>query len=506
MSIRRPRFAVLLVLACLPSGSVALAAATAEDLSNGPASHLMTDGERDEWKALASPAARAEFERLFWAKRDPDPATPQNELQAEIARRAQYADERLGGDGTRGSMTDRGRVFILLGPPNRSAKEGGSGFADEVGSEGTGGGRGGVGGGAVDFGESFTEVWTYEKDRLPKGLKTNRLLVRFRTERGYGKGVLERSGVVLSALAAAAEGFVVRPQLTAADLASAAPPVAGAPSAAAAAPTAPETAPGAAPLDDAALEAALAGAPATKLRAGLDVHLFQAGDGRWIVPLQVMTAGAPPAGEADLVGVAEREGGERVTFRRRAPWNVVAGEGTIAQTLVLAPGVYTVRAGLVGADGALAWSDGAKLTVPEELSDFWLSDVLVAESIYPMKEKQQLFDPYAWEGVVVVPEGDRTFAAGGGVWWYLHACNASLDAEGKPQLNVVLEVTGARKARGRAQVEPSRAGANCWVLAQELALPADRFTPGEYQLKVQVTDTLAQETLTSAAKFHVAAP
>ena len=53
----------------------------------------------------------------FWKDRDPKPETASNEFKDEFDRRVAFADSRFTQAETRGSMTDRGMVFLLLGPP-----------------------------------------------------------------------------------------------------------------------------------------------------------------------------------------------------------------------------------------------------------------------------------------------------------------------------------------------------------------------------------------------------
>src|SRR6185369_14055148 len=69
---------------------------------------------------LKDPADRAEFERIFWARRDPDPTTPANELQAAVARARTTADARFTRPGLRGADTDCGQLFVLLGEPTEA--------------------------------------------------------------------------------------------------------------------------------------------------------------------------------------------------------------------------------------------------------------------------------------------------------------------------------------------------------------------------------------------------
>lgn len=110
-----------------------LAAAAAAACAQGPrlsldpdsaafydtASLVMTSEEQDIFRSLPDPEARAEFIVDFWAKRDPDPLTPENEFQAEFQARVDYADRRFR-EGRRGYDTDRGRIYIYLGPPEQT--------------------------------------------------------------------------------------------------------------------------------------------------------------------------------------------------------------------------------------------------------------------------------------------------------------------------------------------------------------------------------------------------
>ncbi len=73
--------------------------------------------EEKQYRDLAK-SERAEFEKIFWARRDPDLETPENEYQAEFDKLRAQADERYVIHGRRGSETDCGRAFILFGEPD----------------------------------------------------------------------------------------------------------------------------------------------------------------------------------------------------------------------------------------------------------------------------------------------------------------------------------------------------------------------------------------------------
>jgi GWxTD domain-containing protein len=60
---------------------------------------------------------REEFKDNFWKRRDPDPNTEENEFQMEYFNRMDHSDELFISEGKPGWMTDRGRIYILFGPP-----------------------------------------------------------------------------------------------------------------------------------------------------------------------------------------------------------------------------------------------------------------------------------------------------------------------------------------------------------------------------------------------------
>ncbi|MGB6866919.1 MAG: GWxTD domain-containing protein, partial [Candidatus Aminicenantaceae bacterium] len=60
---------------------------------------------------------REQFIEEFWKRRDPDPNTEENEFQMEYFKRMDEADNLFMSEGKPGWMTDRGRIYILFGPP-----------------------------------------------------------------------------------------------------------------------------------------------------------------------------------------------------------------------------------------------------------------------------------------------------------------------------------------------------------------------------------------------------
>lgn len=80
--------------------------------------YIITKGEKKRFYTLATDQERKEFIENFWKKRDPDPATDENEFRDEYYKRIEEANHLFKGDSSKGWLTDRGRVYILLGPPD----------------------------------------------------------------------------------------------------------------------------------------------------------------------------------------------------------------------------------------------------------------------------------------------------------------------------------------------------------------------------------------------------
>jgi GWxTD domain-containing protein len=57
------------------------------------------------------------FIKEFWKKRDPDPETEVNEFKERYFKRIEEANHLFKEGGTPGWLQDRGRIYILLGPP-----------------------------------------------------------------------------------------------------------------------------------------------------------------------------------------------------------------------------------------------------------------------------------------------------------------------------------------------------------------------------------------------------
>src|SRR5262249_51742729 len=182
---------------------------------------------------LSDPVARSEFVTAFWKARDPRPETPENEFREEFEKRAAFADDHFTESEIRGSVTDRGMIFLLLGPPTyvgRRPIKTGEDTTDPSGmvlytrndvtavekTSGTGPSTNlkidnmtGPGNTMPDANARWREVWHYRREALPKGVPYHQIDFEFISSAGYGRNVLQRDPACLNALDAARKGIVV---------------------------------------------------------------------------------------------------------------------------------------------------------------------------------------------------------------------------------------------------------------------------------------------------------
>ena len=80
--------------------------------------YLIRPEERAAFVALRSDAERERFVEQFWEHRDPTPGTAANEMKKEHYRRISYSNELFKETGKPGWATERGRTYIVFGPPD----------------------------------------------------------------------------------------------------------------------------------------------------------------------------------------------------------------------------------------------------------------------------------------------------------------------------------------------------------------------------------------------------
>lgn len=114
--------AIVWLLGCATSGPRTEPDATSiQDDFFGQAKLIMSRVEIEIYMHLADARARDEFIADFWKKRDPSPATGENEFKEEFSKRVEFANrwfhER--GSAANGWDSERGRILLMLGFPDQ---------------------------------------------------------------------------------------------------------------------------------------------------------------------------------------------------------------------------------------------------------------------------------------------------------------------------------------------------------------------------------------------------
>ncbi len=115
---------VLAVVVCAGLGAVLARGQTKNKLDPesekfySAARLIMTSEESKIFKHLPDAESRREFIKDFWDKRDPDPGGDLNTYKAEFEQRVAYANKRFR-EGGLGINTDRGRIYVFMGPPDK---------------------------------------------------------------------------------------------------------------------------------------------------------------------------------------------------------------------------------------------------------------------------------------------------------------------------------------------------------------------------------------------------
>jgi GWxTD domain-containing protein len=187
----------LLALAVAPV-STGAAAAVLDKAAEGwlaKMSLFLLPEEETLFRELGIAKDREEFQQIFWARRDPDPSTPVNELQEAVAQVAKRADELYSVSGRKGSETGCGKVLALLGEPReRAGREARALFENDA---------------YLRQGALAPETWTYrDRPGYPISFTGGALSIAFDSNCEFAEG-----GRVLEELRRVAASLVVRPEI-----------------------------------------------------------------------------------------------------------------------------------------------------------------------------------------------------------------------------------------------------------------------------------------------------
>ena len=429
---------------------------------------LMPQDEEKTYRGLKDKSDRLEFQKIFWARRDPNLATPENEYQAEYVKARAEADQRYRIAGQAGSTTDCGRTFVLLGKPDDVQQEPGAGLVQP-------------------------QTWTY-KDRPGQTFQGGRATIAFDAECRAPVGFsAQLDQVAMSRVVQRSidyrkgkDGHLVRLQDQL-------------------------------PKDTPAWHLVRQAAPREDFPlSGRVTHLQGADGGPVVLGVARGGVGAPAAEKTvpvALAVVATGSDGQEAGWWGRSANAEVQPDGSAAASfqLALKPGKYTLKLAMAQSEKGSVTS--FPITVPdfgqvETLADGTTAPVPTFGSILMTRGVEDVSenDPeHAYANFVfgnsrLIPCSGSTFTKNDVVsfWWRVYGLRPD-PASGKPvaRLSMVLMHQGRAIARSEDKPERSPAGGEIGPL------PLANYQPGKYTLQLKLSDNIAHKELTHEEPFEI---
>jgi GWxTD domain-containing protein len=455
-------------------------------------------------KELKDDKDRREFQKIFWARRDPTPGTPANEFEDNVRAAWKHADDIFSYPNQKGSETGCGQVLALLGRPEEALDKGDAGrtpkvdFRAKEGPERSptpGPGRQFDNSAYIrDGAEREPETWVYrDRPGLPYSFTGAELRIAFDSECRFAEG-----GILAEDLRRAAAAFVTRPDITY-SRGSDGHLVPLAASAASSGVSAGARELLAAPRSD----FPLAAEPKLLMR-GPKGEAYVAG----LIHTSAGAASAPArlslaAQASDAAGQAVASAARDVTVRPEADGSLVASWG-----LSLKPGHYKVTVAALLPQP----NKGSVSTIDVEVPDFG-GQTLVASPLIlypdepPAGRAADTRDPYAAMQLGPTrlhPRFGNVFAPQDALMVVATLYGAKVDAAtGQAGLRSRFSIlkNGRTVARGAEDVFTTPD-----AVASVGPIPLADYAPGSYVVRLDVTDAVTKHTLRQEAAFEIRKP
>lgn len=500
MTLRNGLAAAAVLIGLSAGSALAQLSPTMTEWAEGPVQHLMTKDEERAWGRITTDDAAQQFIDLFWARRDPSPATPRNEWKEAFEQRVAYADDHFAQGRIRGAMTERGRVLILLGGPTRLSRSG-----DLVGMPGA------QQESALDQ-PVPTETWTWDREQVPEFLGLPEMQIVFVDQQGTGSYRLGRSPRtdVPGVLRKAHDHYLFRPELKEVPNYAAAAAVVREPGIPA---TEIRTS-----LSSPALAAAVEQFEALETSPYQNVHLaygqYITPDGDYFVPVQLFmpkNEAVAPGAAMTFFGVVENEQGEVVAVVEK-PITVAESKGDVYvdQSLDLEPGKYEGTFGLAVNDEPVTIASTQMELTGIEKDAPGMGGLILSNNVFALPEAQLPTDPFAFGGIKVVPKGDLVFRTSDELWYFFELRNPGLDEAGNAKVQVGVDLTGTladgktkkmRSPLAETPAQPLKGVPGHYAVGS--AIPLETFDAGEYKLQLKVIDTVSKKTWNLEETFRI---
>jgi GWxTD domain-containing protein len=421
---------------------------------------------------------RAEFQKIFWARRDPRPETPENEFQAEFQKARAEADRRFSVPGRTGSTTDCGRLFILLGEPAAIKRQPSEGSSSPGGRD--------------------PEIWTY---RSRPGVSFSGGEAQFALDADCEMPQGSRAGEQFVRMS---EARVTQPQLDyhieggrlvkLEDLHTR-----GAMQ-------------GPGKLDPAA--AALLKAPRQDFPLATQTGFLKTQEGTTVLlglargeapALTYVDAGGRKSAAVIVMAQAADESGKVVAVTQQEATADVAADNSIVASyrLVLPPGKYTIAAGILDPKSQKGSVVSGGMDVPnlnrDELS---IAPLLIVDRVEPQEtpDPKDAFAAYALGKSRIVPHFGTVLTASESPSFFYQFYDPKADESGKRSAIAKLSILKDGKPVASAADDPFDGPFGTNVVGP---VPLAKFGPGKYVAQLKVRDTVAGKDYVQELPFEV---
>lgn len=453
---------MLLALSSAPAAVAQKLDKAAKEWLDGVAP-LLTPEEDKTYRSLADPADVTEFQKIFWARRDPDPKTPENEFQKVYEARRAEADRKYSAGSKKGTTTDCGKVFLLLGAP------------DEVKAQN----------GSADAHLRQPEVWTY-KNRPGFTFEGGKL------DLAFGACELPKNDAFWEGLQKVAASRIVQPNLeykmSGGRLVKLEDML-------------PKPSPAVGLLREARQDFALTAVPVVQFR-GRDGATYVAGFVRGDAAglgLPADQSAVPIAMAADLVDDA---GKTAASTERDANAQVDSGALLASFGLPVKPGKYTLRTSMYEPRS----KKGATTSMPLEVVDygtaFGTTKLLVATDIVQgaTTDPKDALAGFALGTTRLIPRYGNTFTKADSIQLLAIVYGAKPGPSGKPSVTASFSIVFDGKDKAKAP-DQSHETESPIPAVGPIALAT--YEPGTYTARLKVKDNVSGQELTQEATFDV---
>lgn len=431
---------------------------------------IMLPDEEKTFKGLKEKADRQEFQKIFWARRDPDLETPENEFKAEYDKAVNETNAQYRVPGSEGYETDCGRVYILLGKPDQVKKDNAA---------------------TVSPGARSPETWTY-RDRPGQTFQGGQAQISFDAECRAPAAVGEQLNRVAEGRIAhlnidyrfGKDGRLVK----LVDL-----------------------------LPKPSPAQALLKAPRQDFPVAAQTEFLKVQDGGTallgLVRGETAGLGLEESGGRKTLKIvvcaqALNEEGRAAAFAEEKKTVPVAADGSFVASfrMGLKPGKYTLRAGALDEKTG----KGSLATMPVDVPSFSKDELSVA-SLVILQDVQDLAegapdpqDPFAAFFLGrsrLIPHFGQVFSKSDALSFFYQVYDLKVDeTTGKASGAATLSILKAGKpvARAPEQAFETPVGGN--VVGP---VPLDKYEPGKYVVQLKVTDKLAKKEKVEEVPFEI---